>query len=111
MLKRLVCIACVVIVTGWTWSAPPTTAPSNDEIVTRVYDISDLLWSKSDYYAPAQTMQMPVRGGPGNLFGGGEGYAPQPNDPSHPSRQDMVDNIVKLLKDTIAPETWKDNGG
>src|SRR5438477_5890097 len=113
MLKRLTLMVIVVIATNLRSQAVPTTAPANDAIITRVYDISDLLWQKTDYYAPAQTMELTEsgRGGGGggggqNLFGGG-----QPTETPAPSRQDLVDNIVKLMQDTIAAETWKANGG
>src|SRR4029077_16079526 len=28
-----------------------------------------------------------------------------------PTRQELVDAIIKLIQDTVASETWKDNGG
>lgn len=30
---------------------------------------------------------------------------------SRPARQERVDEVVQLLKETIAPETWRENGG
>src|SRR5205823_9811617 len=28
-----------------------------------------------------------------------------------PARQELVDSIIKLIQDTVASESWKDNGG
>jgi type II secretory pathway component GspD/PulD (secretin) len=109
MLKRIVTIAFTAIAMTSASFAAPTTAPADDSIVTRVYDISDLLWARNDYFAPAATMEMASEGNR-PLFGGGA--APDGgNTISGPSRQDLADNIVKLIQDTISPETWKANGG
>src|SRR5581483_2423589 len=109
MLNRFVLIAFAMIATSAL--AAPTTAPSDESTVTRVYDVSDLLWSKNDYKAPQENIGSSTGGGGGggqSLFAG---QSQAPDATPQPSRQDLVNNLIKLLTDTIAPETWKDNGG
>src|SRR5438552_13732122 len=47
-------------------------------------------------------------GGGGNLFGGGGGANQQQVGAT---RTELVDSIIKLIEDTVANESWKDNGG
>src|SRR5206468_5901350 len=103
MLKRLTLIVIVVIAMNPASKGAPTTAPANDAIVTRVYDISDLLWQKTDYLAPAPTMELTGggRGGGGGGGGGGDMFGGQQpvNEPQPRTRQALVDNLDKLLED------------
>jgi type II secretory pathway component GspD/PulD (secretin) len=100
MLNKLICIVIVMMTTGLTALADSTTQPASGDIVTRVYDISDLIWHKEDYVAPSQTDN-----------GAEQQGAQQSNPSSNPTNQDLIDSIVKLLVDTVATDTWKDNGG
>ena len=93
--------------------------------VTRVYDIRDLIINIPDFTdAPdfnisSNNTQTSGQGGGGggggggqSLFGGGGGAGGQGgNEPGQPTRQDLVDSITKLIEDTVATESWKDNGG
>ena len=45
-------------------------------------------------------------GGGGNIFGGGGMNAAAPAE-----QQATADQLAKLIMDTVAPETWRDNGG
>lgn len=94
----------VLIVVGFctTWSpAQPTTAPAEEKesTVTRVYDISDLIWRKNNYPAPAAT----------DSENGSDGATT--TDSGDNGRQEIVDSICKLLQDTVMPDSWRDNGG
>ena len=84
--------------------AAPTTAPAeqNGDIVTRVYDISDLLWQKTDYPVPSN-----------DTTGAGAGLFPQQAaDPdAHPPSTNLAGDYIKLIEDTVASDSWKDNGG
>src|SRR2546426_114554 len=74
--------------------AAPATAPAEEtKVVTRVYDINDLLWQINDYPAASGAI-------PGAAAGENKS-----------SRQELVDNMTKLIEDTVATETWRDNGG
>src|SRR5690242_16072334 len=101
MLKYLVALFAV----SASAMAQPTTAPAgaDAEIITRVYEITDLQMQKRDYPAPRNEAKAEVIGGGGqNLFAG---TAPT----SQPSAQDITDSIIRLIQDTVATETWKDN--
>jgi hypothetical protein len=76
--------------------AAPATAPAdeNPPTVTRVYDISDLLWLITDYPAAGE--------------GAAAGTVPAENTIT---RQELAENVIKLITDTVASDTWKDNGG
>jgi general secretion pathway protein D len=87
-------------------------------VVTRVYDIRDLIINIPDFNnAPdfniTQANTGGGRGGGGgggqSLFGGGGGQGQEEN--AGPTRQELVDSIIKLIQDTVASESWKDNGG
>ena len=78
-------------------AATAPAADAKDETATRVYDVSDLLWQITDY--PAEN-PMPVINGP----------APAP-PAVRMSREDLVDNLTKLITDTVEPDSWKENGG
>ena len=100
MLRKIVCIVILLMTTGLTALADPATQPANGDIVTRVYDISDLLWQKNDYLAPLQWDASPDQQGP-----------QQANPSPNPTQQDLVGNIIKLLEETVSADSWKDNGG
>jgi len=82
-------------------------------VVTRVYDIRDLIINIPDFdNAPDFNLQQQQSagrggGGGGNLFGGGGGG----EDDEGPTRVELVDEIIRLIQDTVASDSWKDNGG
>jgi general secretion pathway protein D len=84
-------------------------------VVTRVFDIRDLIINIPDFdQAPDFNITQSNTGGGrggggggGSLFGGGGNQ----NDQQGPTRQELVDSIIKLIQDTVASESWKDNGG
>ena len=93
-------------------------------VVTRVYDIRDLIINIPDFNnAPDFNISSNNTqtsgaggggggGGGGNLFGGGGGGGGAGgNAAGQPTRQDLVDSIVKLIEDTVSNDSWKDNGG
>jgi type II secretory pathway component GspD/PulD (secretin) len=93
-------------------NAQPTTAPAERAadvaLVTRVYDVSDLIWRVNDYPAPASADFATGGGGGGqNLWGGAAGGGPDPNA----GRIEQVDTFLKLVQDTIDPTSWRNNGG
>lgn len=45
---------------------------------------------------------------PGRAHPPGQGSA---SDPAAPTRQEVVDTIIRLIEDCISPDSWKDNGG
>src|SRR5256714_4208901 len=103
-------IAVILLTIGTSVIAQPTTGPAgaDTELITRVYEITDLQLQKRDYPAPprAESREASMRGGGAqDLFGG----APAPT--SQPSASDVTSSIVSLIQDTVATDSWKDNGG
>lgn len=79
-------------------------------VVTRVYDIRDLIINIPDFTeAPDFNLQAGGQGGGGGgqLFSGGGGDS----EDEGPTRTELVDQIIQLIQDTIATDSWKDNGG
>src|SRR4051812_7480041 len=108
---RYAFILLVVMFSGICLAQPTTApAPSNVEIVTRVYDVSDMIWRKNDYPASgAEAMPGGFAPGGQGLYGGGGGGGPGPVQPGQD--RGPAGDIIHLITDTIAPDTWKDNGG
>jgi type II secretory pathway component GspD/PulD (secretin) len=95
-------------------------------VSTRVYDIRDLIVDIPDFTnAPnfnlqtsnsssnqtigaGSTSNTTSSNGGGNLFGGGGGGGGQTTETT---RKDLVDQIIKLIESTVAPDTWRDSGG
>src|SRR5436309_14025973 len=103
-------IVLILLTIGATATAQPTTAPAgaDEQVITRVYEITDFQLQKRDYPAPrrADANEGGMRGGGGqDLFGGGQ--APT----SQPSGVDIANSLVSLIEDTVATETWRDYGG
>jgi hypothetical protein len=90
-----------------TQAAPPEpqqVAEKPAELLTRVYDLRDLMMNVGDYPfagkigAPAGREVMVV---------GDQGAKPA----TQPSRAERVDQLIKLILDTVNIDTWRDNGG
>jgi general secretion pathway protein D len=88
-----------------------------------VYDISDLLFSPPDptdipQFNIQSTAQTSGRGGGGGggsgqgLFGGGTGGGGTQNgDETRRASEEAREDMIKLIQEAIAPESWKENGG
>jgi type II secretory pathway component GspD/PulD (secretin)/tetratricopeptide (TPR) repeat protein len=116
---------------GYTVDDGVITISAGDDLskntILRVYDIRDLIISIPDFTdAPDFSLnstsnngaQNPsggsgsgpqVGGTTNNIFGGGTGAAGGTSETQ--TRQDLVDQIVKLITSTIAPDSWRDAGG
>ena len=81
-------------------------------VVTRVYDIRDLILRVPDFdNAPDFQLQGSTTGGGGgggNLFGGNLG---QDEQTGQQTRDELVEAIISLIQDIVASDSWKDNGG
>ena len=79
-------------------------------VVTRVYNISDLIQPTMSY--PFQTIVIPpVQLGARQQQQDSQspfGAAGQPTAPSSPV---SAEGITKVIQEVVAPETWRDNGG
>jgi type II secretory pathway component GspD/PulD (secretin) len=98
----------------------------NKNVVTRRYDINDLLFVAPDYNdAPSLSLQNNNNnqggGGQGGQGGGGGGQQNQlftnvnqtntSQTDQNATRGARIDEIKKYIVDNVAPTTWKDNGG
>jgi general secretion pathway protein D len=100
---------------------------SSDEALRRrkatvVYDIRDLLF-EVPYYdnAPDLDLDSALSQGFGNQGGGGGGsgggggggslFGDPGDDPDRLSREELVEQIVSILQETVDPDGWVDNGG
>ena len=97
---RRLMIVFLILVSAQLVVAQPGNAPVAQEerppeLVTRVYDITDMLWQKSDYPVESEPSQVDMFNGPA----------------SRPSRDQVVEDFVGLIQDTIDSDTWKENGG
>jgi hypothetical protein len=82
---------------------PPATAPSQASAptITRSFDVRSLLTGMPSY--PLEASMIP-----------GADEAPSGNnarDASPPGAQASVDSLIKLVVDSVAPNTWRDSGG
>ena len=122
---------------GYTIDEGVITISTEDElaknVATRVYDIRDLIINVPDFTdSPAFDLNSQQNndngggggtggdsggggngggggGGGGSLFGGSGGGGAGTD--KGPTRTELVEAITKLIQDTVASETWKDNGG
>ena len=97
--------------------------------LTRVYDIRDLIINIPDFNdAPDFSLNSTSNnssqnggggaggggggggGGNNNLFGNNSQGGGQKQDQG-PTRQELVDGIIKLITETVAPDSWRDAGG
>ena len=99
----------------------PATIEKNNS-VTVVYDVRDLLHADdkrandSALIPPTKIGQAKpalIEGGVGGGMGGGQNSNPNPKPKLQPSADNTSkgDEILKLIIDTVAPDTWRDNGG
>jgi len=95
----------------------------NQNVVTSVYDVRDLLIDVPNYQVQdiAQTLNALNTGGGGIMAGsqGGGGQTTNLNLSSSSggtqvqqrTSKDLLDEIMKLMTDNVAPESWRGNGG
>ena len=101
-------------------------------VETRTYDIRDLLLAIPDF-TDAPTMDLTSAtsssnsargagqgsnggggnsgGGNQNIFGGGGGGQGGQDDKNTPSREELVEQITSLIRETIGVGSWKEDGG
>ena len=85
--------------------------------ITRVYDIRDLIIDIPDFTdAPDFSLQSASDqaqqggGGGGGLFGQSGGDRSQEEEAGR-TRQEMIDEIIRLVTETVSPDSWRDAGG
>jgi len=100
---------------------PQPQLTDGEKVVTRVYDVRDLTMGLKQY--PFRGTMLPARqtqnGIPPVEMVIERGRAPTTapsspaaaGDPREPSAQEREDELVRLLTETVAPESWRDAGG
>ena len=113
---------------GVTWTVDSgvievtTTELANQRVYTRVYPVGDLLMEIPNFTnAPSFSLdQNQASGGGGgggggqsNLFGGGGGGGGQREDDDDETmtRAEREEELLTLIRDTIYPDLWRENGG
>jgi type II secretory pathway component GspD/PulD (secretin)/tetratricopeptide (TPR) repeat protein len=106
-----------VIKLGYTIDDGVITISTQDDlaknVATRTYDIRDLLIEIPDF-TNTPTFNLGGGGGGGGEGGGGSifsGGETGGGTDTGQTRDEIVEQIIDLIKSTIASDTWKDNGG
>jgi hypothetical protein len=89
-------------------------ADKSPEVVTRVYDLRDLMMNVGDYPFDGK-IGVPEAKPPVVYVQNSNNPEPQqqnkPTTTSVRTRQQRVDDLIRLITDTVAQDTWRDNGG
>jgi hypothetical protein len=89
---------------------------ADKKVYTRVYPVEDLVMDVPDFIGPNMSLQSASdqaqnQGG----GGGGQGLFGNETDRSDedqgPTREERGEQLVEMVKETIRPEIWADNGG
>ncbi|HZN68129.1 MAG TPA: hypothetical protein VFB66_22780 [Tepidisphaeraceae bacterium] len=113
----------VSLISALVWSAQAQPAARDDapeageKVVTRVYDVRDVLMPVNEY--PFRGNMMPNRQiefPPVVARSGGGGGAAQPATGQAPvssarSAQERIDEVIRLIAETVDPDSWRDAGG
>lgn len=93
----------------------------NREMVTRIYDISDLLVnipraSRQSTFDVTQGMGQGGQGGGGGgggMFGqgGGQGGGQQGDQGDNMAGEQQLEKLIDLIEQTVEPDSWQKNGG
>ncbi len=91
---------------------------ADQQLVTRVYPVGDLLMEVPNFVGPNVELSSAGQGGGGGLGGGrntrlfSDNSSNESTATDQPkSKQQRADDLVALIKQTIRPGIWRDNGG
>lgn len=89
--------------------APDVAAADDQKTVTRVYDVKAFVEETPDYPLRGERDSSERGGGQGLL----SGYLNEQKESEklQEARVKMLDELRSLIKDTVDPESWRDNGG
>jgi hypothetical protein len=106
-MMKVAAVAAWLFLSASTLAANPPTTEPRPELISRVYDIRDLIMALPDY-PYAGTIGVPPDGGPLNIATA-EPERPVPT--TQRSRKQRVEDVIQLIQETVDPESWRDNGG
>jgi hypothetical protein len=89
------------------------------EVITKVYDVADLLlrvpqMGQPDYTQNSQGLGQQGQGGGGgqSVFGNNNQNNQQQNQQQNQMGNDMqMEKLLKIIRETIEPDSWQENGG
>ena len=93
-----------------------TTDLANQKMYTKVYPVGDLLMDIPNFTdAPDFSLQS-QQGGSNGSGGGGQGLFGQggqgnEEDDAGPTKAERAEELLSLIRETIYPDVWRDNGG
>ncbi len=88
-----------------------TLAEADRKLITRVYDIADLIVEIPNFKGPSFDLGRTSATGGG---GGGEALLSDTGDEDEDqplTRRERAEQLVDLIKETVRPDVWRDNGG
>ncbi|HEX8913223.1 MAG TPA: hypothetical protein VF796_12760, partial [Humisphaera sp.] len=77
------------------------------DVSTRIYDIADLILTERARWRALN----PPPTAPATQPAGGVISGPNQPDPHEPTAAEFAEGITALLMQSVAPDTWRDNGG
>ncbi|MBL8879411.1 MAG: hypothetical protein JNG88_09860 [Phycisphaerales bacterium] len=91
------------------------------EMITKVYDVTDLLvvvqrFDNAPQFDPSQALQGAQGGGGGGGGGGGNVFQTNQDNENEENNQNGgaapgMEELVRLIQDTVEPDSWVANGG
>jgi hypothetical protein len=94
-----------------------TTELASQKMYTKVYPVGDLLMDIPNFTdAPDFSLQSQNTGGQGGGGGGGQGLfgqggQGQDEEDTGPTKAERAEELLSLIRDTIYPDIWRENGG
>jgi len=92
---------------------------SDQQLITKVYPVGDLLMEVPNFAGPNVQLSSVGQGGGGRGGGGGGGgslFSDSNNQDNTTqqqpkTRQETATDLVNLIKETVSPDVWRENGG
>jgi hypothetical protein len=91
---------------------------ADQQMITKVYPVADLVAEIPNFAGPNVQLSSVGQGGGGRSGGGGGGslFSDRSSDSTTTNqqpktKQQSAEDLVTLIKDTVKPEIWRDNGG
>jgi hypothetical protein len=94
-----------------------TTDLANQKTYTRVYPVGDLLMEipnftdAPDFSLQSQQGSQGGGGGGGQGLFGGSGQGQGQEEDKGPTKAERAEELLSLIRDTIYPDVWRENGG
>lgn len=93
---------------------------ADSKLITKVYPVEDMVMEVPNFAGPSFNLQSTgqTSGGGGGGGGGGSGLLSNTNsnvnsniNENRTTKAERAEGLVTLIKETVRPEVWRDNGG